>query len=103
MDFNKNLSFETSGSVNLSFGNTSNFNPTNTTYDWAGNLVGQTAINTLNNGTSFNYRLLNENILRYGKKFGDRHDFSILAGHSVIYNRNNPNDYQLISEFMGNQ
>jgi TonB-linked SusC/RagA family outer membrane protein len=88
VDFNKQLSFETSGSVNMSFGNTSNFNPTNTTYDWAGNLVGQNAVNSLNNGTSFNYRLLNENILRYAKKFGDRHDFSVLAGHSVIYNRN---------------
>ncbi|QNA45996.1 SusC/RagA family TonB-linked outer membrane protein [Lacibacter sediminis] len=88
VDFNKHLSFETSGSVNMSFGNTSNFSPTNSTYDWAGNLVGQTAVNTLNNGTSFNYRLLNENILRYGKKFGDRHDLSVLLGHSVIYNRN---------------
>lgn len=88
VDFTKDLSFETSGSLNLSYGSVSNFSPTDFTYDADGNLVGQTLVNTLTNSTSFNYRLLNENLLRYAKKFGDKHDLSVLLGHSVIYNRN---------------
>ncbi|GAB2806869.1 TonB-dependent receptor [Ferruginibacter profundus] len=88
IDFNKNLSFETSGSLNLSIGNVSNFNPTNNTYDYDGILVGTTAVNTLTNNSSFNYRLLNENILRYSRKFGPMHDLSVLVGQSVNYNRN---------------
>ncbi|MES2773848.1 MAG: TonB-dependent receptor [Bacteroidota bacterium] len=86
-DLTKNLSFETSGSVNLSFGNVSNFSPTDATYDSDGNLVGQSLVNTLTNSTSFNYRLLNENILRYSRKFSEKHDLSVLLGHSVIYNK----------------
>jgi TonB-linked SusC/RagA family outer membrane protein len=88
VDFSKELSFETSGSITMSYGNISNFSPTSNTYDWAGNLVGQNLVNTLTNSTSFNYRLLNENILRYAKKFNDRHDLAVLLGHSVIYSRN---------------
>ena len=84
----KDLSFETSGSVNLNFTSVSNFSPTDATYDWAGNVVGQTLVNTLSNTSSFNYRLLNENILRYARVFGKKHDISFLLGHSVIYNRN---------------
>lgn len=87
VDFNKSFSFETSGSVNLSFGNTSNFVPTNSSYDWAGNLVAQSLVNTLTKKTSLNYRLLNENILRYSRKFSKNHDLSVLLGHSLIYNR----------------
>lgn len=87
VDFTKFLSFETSGSANLSFGNTSNFVPTYSSYDWAGNLVAQNQSNTLTKKTSFNYRLLNENILRYSKKFRRDHDLSILLGHSLIYNK----------------
>lgn len=88
VDFTKDLSFETSGSINLSYGNVSNFSPTDFTYDADGNLVGQSLVNTLTNSTSFNYRLLNENLLRYTKKFNEKHDLSVLLGHSVIYNRN---------------
>lgn len=88
VDFTKELSFETSGSLNLSYGSVSNFSPTDFTYDADGNLVGQTLVNTLTNSTSFNYRLLNENLLRYTKKFGEKHDLSVLLGHSVIYNKN---------------
>jgi TonB-dependent starch-binding outer membrane protein SusC len=88
VDFTKNLSFETSGSVNIYNSNTSDFSPTNNTYDWAGNIVGQNLVNSLSNSTAFNYRLLNENLLRYAHKFGDRHDVSFLLGHSLIYNRN---------------
>lgn len=89
VDFNKSLSFESSGSVNLSFENASNFVPTNSSYDWAGNLVAQSLVNTLTKRTSFNYRLLNENILRYSKKFSGDHDLSVLLGHSLIYNKSN--------------
>lgn len=88
IDFNKDLSFETSGSVNLNYTNVSNFNPSGNTYDWAGNLVAQNTLNSLSNNTSFNYRLLNENILRYSKKFTNKHDLTVLLGHSVIYNKN---------------
>ncbi|HLO79841.1 MAG TPA: TonB-dependent receptor [Chitinophagaceae bacterium] len=87
-DISKNLSFETSGSINMLYGNISDFNPTGNTYDWAGNLVQQTLVNTLVNSTSFNYRLLNENLLRYSRKFNGKHDVSVLAGYSLIYNRN---------------
>lgn len=87
VDFTKSLSFETSGSINLSFGNNSNFIPTNSTYDWAGNLVAQGLVNTLTKRTNFDHRLLNENILRYSKKFGEDHDLSVLLGHSLIYNK----------------
>jgi TonB-dependent starch-binding outer membrane protein SusC len=90
VDLIKGLSFETSGSVNLLFGYTSNFTPTSDVRDWAGIIVSQNLVNSLRKSNRFNYRLLNENIFRYNKKFdGNKHDVSVLAGHSVIYNRNN--------------
>ncbi|HNR16796.1 MAG TPA: TonB-dependent receptor [Chitinophagaceae bacterium] len=85
--FTKNLSFETSGSFNINYSSESNFTPTNFTYDWAGNLVQPTLVNTLSNTTGFTYRLLNENLLRFSKVFYKKHDLSVLLGHSVIYNR----------------
>lgn len=88
VNLNKDLSFETSGSINLSYGSVSNFTPTNAIFDPAGNVIQAALVNSLTNSTSFNYRLLNENILRYTKKFNDKHDLSVLLGHSVIYNRN---------------
>lgn len=88
VNFTKNLSFETSGSLNLNYGTVSNFTPTNAIYDWAGNIVQNSLVNSLTKSTSFNYRLLNENLLRYNKKLGEKHDLSFLLGHSVIYNRN---------------
>jgi TonB-dependent starch-binding outer membrane protein SusC len=88
VQFTKSLSFETGVSANITFDNISNFSPTDFTYDWAGNLVGQTPVNTLTNTTAFSYRLLNENIFRFGKVFAKKHDFSALLGHSIIYNRN---------------
>ncbi len=84
----KGLSFETSGSISALFGSTSNFTPTSDVRDWVGNIVSQNLVNSLRNSTRFNYRLLNENIFRYTKKFRDRHDVSVLAGHSLVYNRN---------------
>lgn len=88
VNFTKNLSFETSGSLNLNYGTVSNFTPTNAIFDWAGNIVQNSLVNSLTKSTSFNYRLLNENLLRYNKKLGEKHDLSFLLGHSVIYNRN---------------
>lgn len=88
VNFSKNLSFETSGSLNLNYGTTSNFTPTNAIYDWAGNIVQNSLVNSLTKSTSFVYRLLNENLLRYNKKFGEKHDLNVLLGHSVIYNKN---------------
>ena len=88
VNFTKDLSFETSGSMNLAYGLTSDFTPTYNTYDYDGVLVGQNLLNTLTNSTSFNYRLLNENLLRYSHNFAGKHDFAILLGHSVVYNRN---------------
>lgn len=84
----KNLSFETSGSINLSYGNISNFSPSGNTYDADANLVGQNLLNSLSNTTSFNYRLLNENLLRYNTKINTKHDISLLLGYSVLYNKN---------------
>ncbi len=88
VNLNKHLSFETSGSLNLSYGSVSNFTPTNSIFDPVGNVVQSALVNSLTNSTSFNYRLLNENILRYSKKFNDKHDLSVLLGHSIIYNKN---------------
>ena len=85
-DIFKGLSFETSGSIVLNTNQTSNFNPTRTTYDWAGQVVNQNIVNSLSNDFGFNYRLMNENILRYAGVFGS-HNLSIMAGHSLIYDR----------------
>lgn len=84
----KDLSFETSGSLNLNLTTNSNFTPTFSNRDWAGNVVSQSVLNTLSNSFSYNYRLLNENILRYTKSIKDAHNIMFLVGHSVIYDRN---------------
>lgn len=86
-EITKNLSFESAGSINLYYRSMSNFTPRNATRDWAGVVITENINNALTNATNFNYRLLNENLVRYSKKFGGRHDLTILAGHSVIYNR----------------
>lgn len=88
VDFNKHLSFETSGSINLTYNTVSNFSPRQTLYDWQGRVVNQSLVNTLVNRTNFNYRLLNENVLRYNTRIKDDHELTVLAGHSLIYNRN---------------
>lgn len=86
-DINKNLSFESAGSINFYTNSVTNFTPRNDTRDWAGNIIAQNVNNALSNSTNFNYRLLNENLLRWGKKFKGRHDVSALLGHSIIFNR----------------
>ncbi len=83
----KGLTFETSGSLVLNFQNTSDFTPTLTTRDYAGNIVNQGLLNSLNNDLNFNYRLLNENILRYATSWNQTHNLQLMAGHSVIYDK----------------
>ncbi|HAI84475.1 MAG TPA: hypothetical protein DCL43_12480 [Chitinophagaceae bacterium] len=84
----KGLSFETSGSFNIFYNQESDFTPRNSTADWAGNVIAANPLNVLRNSTAFNYRLINENILRYNHKFNGKHDLSVLLGHSIQYNRN---------------
>jgi TonB-linked SusC/RagA family outer membrane protein len=83
LDLSENISFETSGSVNLIFTNTSDFNPTDKTVDFDGVLVSETDNNRLSNTSNFQYRLINENILRYSNTFNKAHNFEALAGHMI--------------------
>ncbi len=82
------FTFETSGSANIIYNNTSDFSPTAVLYDYDGNIVIQSQLNNLSNSTNFEYRLLNENIFRYNKTFNKVHDLSALLGHSITYLRN---------------
>ncbi len=82
------LFFETSGSAIINYANISNFRPTLITNDWEGNVVQRNDLNSLTNTLDFNYRLLNENILRYTTSIKDVHNLSFIAGFSVIYDKN---------------
>lgn len=82
------LTFETSGSANIIYANTSDFSPTATTRAYDGEIVGINTLNNLNNSTNLEYRLLNENILRYNKTFNKVHNFGALLGQSASYLRN---------------
>ncbi len=79
----ENLSFETSGSANIIYNNTSDFSPRTALKDWEGNLVTGNQLNNLSNSTSLQYRLLNENILKYSRNVAGFHNFSVLLGHSA--------------------
>ena len=81
------LSFETSGTVKINFENISNFAPTDETRDFDGVVLNVGEINTLTNRLYFDYRLTNENILRYSAIFNENHDVSFMLGHSVIYDK----------------
>lgn len=81
----ENLSFETSGSINAVYNQSSNFNPRILLQDWEGRTVQQNDLNTLRNGTNLEYRLLQENILRYNLDVGEKHNFNFLAGHTAMY------------------
>jgi TonB-linked SusC/RagA family outer membrane protein len=89
------FSFETSGSANIIYNNSSDFNPTADTRDYDGNIVGQNLLNTLKNSSNLEYRFLNENILRYNKTFNKVHDLGLLAGHSISYLKNDGFNGQL--------
>jgi len=86
----KGLSFETSGSANIIYSNVSDFSPTQLQNDWEGTLVIRDVTNTLRNSTSFNYTLLNENILRYNTQLNENNNFGALVGHSASYQRIDP-------------
>lgn len=79
------LSFETSGSANIIYNNSSDYSPRITRNDWEGREVSRSDLNTLRNGTNFEYRLLQENILRYNTVIDEDHSLSLLAGHSIMY------------------
>lgn len=81
----KDLTFETSGSANVIYSNTSDFSPRQTINDSFGNPVIINTLNNLRNSSNFQYRLLNENILRYSKTLNDTHTFGVLLGHSASY------------------
>ncbi|WP_075349663.1 SusC/RagA family TonB-linked outer membrane protein [Algoriphagus marinus] len=81
------LFFETSGSAVINFANISNFQPTLTQRDWEGNIVQLRELNDLNNTLNFNYRLLNENILRYSTSINESHNLGFMLGYSVIYDK----------------
>ncbi|MEL7120762.1 MAG: SusC/RagA family TonB-linked outer membrane protein, partial [Bacteroidota bacterium] len=78
-----NLSFETSGSVNAIFTNVSDFSPRTELNDWEGNLVSGNILNSLSNTADLDYRLLNENILKYNTTVGSNHNIAVLLGHSA--------------------
>lgn len=87
----KGLTFETSGSLILAIANSSDFNPRAELRDYDGVLIGApitSSTNTLRNTSNFNYRLLNENILRYDTSFNKVHNIGVLLGHSAMYDRN---------------
>lgn len=81
----KNLTFETSGAANIIYSNTSDFSPRQTINDSFGDPVIINTLNTLNNSSNLQYRLLNENILRYTNTIDDIHTFGVLLGHSASY------------------
>lgn len=83
----KGLFLETSGSAIINFANISNFRPTLITRDWEGNVVNQNDVNDLNNSLNFNYRLMNENILRYNFSINESHNLGVMLGYSVIYDK----------------
>lgn len=79
------FSFETSGSANIIYTNSSDFNPRATIRDYNGVIVLDNLLNNLDNATNLEYTLLNENILRYTQSFNKVHNFGALLGHSVSY------------------
>lgn len=67
------------------YSNTSDFSPRQTINDSFGNPVIINTLNNLNNSSNLQYRLLNENILRYSRTIDDTHTFGVLLGHSASY------------------
>ena len=86
--FSDKFSFETSGSANLVYSNTSDFSPTWTLRDYDGKIVIQNQLNNLRNVTNIEYRLLNENIFRYNTSINEVHEIGALVGHSINYLKN---------------
>jgi TonB-linked SusC/RagA family outer membrane protein len=82
--FLKNMSFESSITLSADFTDVSDFRPVNVDQD---DLVISTQVNNLENRTVFNYRILNENLLRYNPKY-KKNTFNFLLGYSTVYSRN---------------
>jgi len=82
-----NLTFETSGSANVLYNQTSDFSPTQFQADWEGNPVIVDLQNSLTNSTNFEYTLLNENILRYNLELNGNNSFNFLLGHTALYTK----------------
>ena len=85
LSLSKHLTLETSGAANVIYSNTSDFSPRQTINDSFGNPVIINTLNNLNNSSNLQYRLLNENILRYSRTIDDTHTFGVLLGHSASY------------------
>ena len=78
------LSIESSGTINMRFTNTSNFTPRWEMRDWNGDLVNYNEFNSLRNEAAFYYKLMNENVAKYTRQFGE-HNITGMMGTSVIY------------------
>ncbi|MFB2120663.1 SusC/RagA family TonB-linked outer membrane protein [Parapedobacter sp. 2B3] len=83
----KGFSFESAATLNLNFFDDSSFRPTTERRDYDGNLISANDLNSLSNSFNKHYRVMSENLLRYQAALSD-HRLQILAGHSVIYDRN---------------
>jgi TonB-linked SusC/RagA family outer membrane protein len=87
VNLTKDLTFESSGSINAIFNNESDFSPRQLLNDFDGVAVINIEQNTLRNESNLNYTLLNENILRYQKSLDNKNNFGALLGHAVSYQR----------------
>lgn len=88
--FIDNLKFRSSFGVNYRNNFWSKFSPTDNYYDSENNIIQQELTNSLEKYSKIAYSYLNENILTY--KFNiQKHNFNILAGHSIQYNRYDEN------------
>lgn len=84
----KGFTFESSVTLNLDFYDDSSFKPSVIHRDYDGNITSAVDRNSLSNSFSKHYRIMNENLLRYEMRLQEVHELQFLAGHSVIYDRN---------------
>ncbi len=89
-NLSERFSFETSGSANVIYNNSSDFSPTQLQNDWEGRLVISNEVNRLINSTNLDYTLRNENIFRYNQEIFQNHTVGALLGHSVSYRKIDP-------------
>lgn len=84
----KGLEFEPSFAANINSNRVSDFLPTYENRDYEGTLVAPPSINKLIETSFLNYRLMNENVLKYRKSWDSGHNLSVLGGYSATYYRN---------------
>ena len=89
-DISDRFSFETSGSANIIYNNSSDFNPTQLQNDWEGRIVIRNEVNSLTNSTNLDYTLRNENIFRYNQEIFQNHTIDALLGHSISFGKIDP-------------